>query len=136
MANFSAITVNDKTYYYDGKHFFDEYFLVLQGTELHEVVEAYFGGIEYHSMKADELYEFAKLLKKQGLYSKSKEVMTYGMEKFNENDDFIYRVLPVFTSCCREMNNPSLAIQVAESYYPVIERLWHCVLRLRRLAVI
>lgn len=121
MSAVITLEVDGKTYYYDGKYFFDESFILLQGEELQKVSEAHFGETKYEALCWEELLAFAKELKTKGLYSKAKTVIEYGLKKYCDCEVFIYRILPVFTSCCREIGLPKYALEIAESYYPAIE---------------
>ena len=121
MSGFQTIEVDGRIYYYDGKSFFDEFFLLVQGVELQQVTEAYFAEIDYEKLNASELLEFVKKLKGNGLHFKAKTIMDYALQKYDSNDSFLYRILPLYTSCCREMGNPQAAITIAEGYFPRLD---------------
>lgn len=72
-------------------------------------------------MNSDEILDYIKKLKGNGLYVQAKNVMRYAMEKYDGNEKFLFHLLPIFTSCCREMGCAEEAIITAESYYPRIE---------------
>ncbi len=119
--DYQTIEVDGKIYYYNGDLFFDEYFIVLQGVELQRVCEEYYKNVDYTAMKAGELIDFARVLRNKGLFAKSKEVMDYGLKKFEESSNFIQWILPVYTSCCRDMGRSAYAIELAESFFDKIE---------------
>ena len=113
---FETIEVNGQRYFYDGNHFFDEYFLILQGAEQKEVVEAYFAQTDYTKFNAEALLLFIKKLKANDLIFRAKKAIDYALEKFKDDGRFLYRVLPLYTSCCREMGKPKEAIAAAQKY--------------------
>ena len=112
--------VDGRIYYYDGKKFLDEYFILLEGAELQRVAEAYYSNVDYEKLGQELLIAHIKDLKFHGLYFRAKKVMDYAMEKYDD-DQFLYTILPIYTSCCREMGLPRVAIERAESCYPRIE---------------
>lgn len=115
---FERVEADGSVYYYDGKNFFDEYFLVLQGDDLRRATEAYFSQFDYTKYNAEEILVYIKKLKHNQMYSQTKGVMDYAMEKFADDGKFLYKVLPLYTSCCREMGNPLAAIEKVESFRP------------------
>ncbi len=112
-----VLEVDGKTYFYNGKYFFDEFFILLEGAELHKVSESYFKDISYETLKAKELIAFVKELKDKELYVKAKKVMEYGMEKYSRDENFYYHILPIYTSCCRKMGCPQEAIEKARKCF-------------------
>jgi hypothetical protein len=74
---FERVEADGSVYYYDGKNFFDEYFLVLQGDDLRRATEAYFSQFDYTKYNAEEILVYIKKLKYNQMYSQTKGVMDY-----------------------------------------------------------
>lgn len=119
MSDFQIVEIDGKNYYYDGKYFFDEFFIVLQGAELKEVAGKYFSSIDWQTLNVDELLDFIKKMKNNGLCYQAKKTIYSAMFKFKDDANFLYAVLPLYTSCCREMNLPQEAVDVAEGFLPI-----------------
>ena len=117
---FKQIEVDGVTYYYDGKNFLDEYFIILEGPILKKVAEVYFCGVDYKKLDAEILFLYIKKLKSFGLNHRAKQVIEYALEKY-DTEEFLYRILPIYTSCCREMGLAREAIIRVENDYPHIE---------------
>ena len=79
---FKQIEVDGVTYYYDGKNFLDEYFIILEGPILKKVAEVYFCGVDYKKLDAEILFLYIKKLKSFGLKHRAKQVIEYALEKY------------------------------------------------------
>ena len=114
--NYKTVELNGKTYYYNGQYFFDETFILLQGDELQKVSTAYYAQFDYTQFDARVLGKYIQALKDKSLHAQARKVIEYGLEKF-DNKAFIEFVLPLYTSCCREMGQPQLALEKVEQYF-------------------
>ena len=117
---FERIEVDGVTYYYDGNNFLDEYFILLEGVILKKVAETYYGGVDYEKLDAEGILLYVKKLKACGLSYRAKQVMEYALDKY-QDEKFLYRILPIYTSCCREMGLAREAIERIENDYSDIE---------------
>ena len=117
MEGVKTIELDDRTYYYDGKNFFDDAFIILRGVELQKVAGKYYDGFDYEQFSPSVLLKYIQRLKGNDLIYKAKKVSEYGLNKYPKEFDFVDRVLPIFTSCCRKMNRPQEAIAVAEKFF-------------------
>ena len=117
---FKKIEVDGAIYYYDGKKFLDEYFIILEGAVLQKVAGAYYERMDYKKFEPDTLLLYIKKLKSNGLIFRAKMVIEYAMEKY-KNEELIYQILPIYTSCCREMGLANEAIARIENDYSHIE---------------
>ena len=113
---FKKIEIDGAIYYYDGKNFLDECFIILEGAVLQKVAGAYYSGIDYKKFDRDKILLYIKRLKANELTFKAKEVMEYAMLKYDD-EEFLYRILPIYTSCCREMGLSRVAIERVENDY-------------------
>lgn len=117
---FKKIEMDGSIYYYDGKNFLDECFIILEGAVLQKVAETYYGAIDYKKFEPDMILLYIKKLKANGLTFRAKMAMEYAMEKYND-EDFLYQLLPIYSSCCREMGLAREAIERIQHDYSHIE---------------
>ena len=108
-----------KTYYYDGRLFCDEFFIILEGEELRNVAQAYFGATPYKTLDSNGLLNRIKQMKACGMYYETSKVIEYAFEKMGKDMQLLYTILPIYTSCCREINQPQRGINCAEKLLPI-----------------
>ena len=113
------IDYNGKRYYYNGTYFVDEFFLILEGEELRNVANEYFQGIDYPALDSDQLLEVIMQMKTCGMMYEVKKVIGDAFVGRAHNKRLLHSLLPIYTSCCRELNQPKEAIAIAEVLLPV-----------------
>lgn len=113
------IHYNGKMYHFDGKYFFDEFFIILSGEELNNVSRAYFNTIQYETLNSEDLFKTIKQMKSCGLYYETKKAIEFAIDKKSNDTQLLYGILPIYTSCCREAHQPKDAIIFAEKFLPI-----------------
>jgi hypothetical protein len=113
------IECNGRMYTYDGKYFFDENFIIVEGAELKEVAGQYFSTIPYDILTTDELISLVIRMKGMGLYFETKKIIQFAMEQRGDNLGLMRTLLPIYLSCCREANQPQSAIDCAMKWLPI-----------------
>ena len=116
---FKNIEVGGRTYYYNGQYFFDDCFIILQGEELNRVAKQYYTDAPYETMSADEVVALVKGMKGCGLFYETQKILQFALSKFVNDIDFLRTVLPIYTSCCREIGQPEQAIATGEGFLPI-----------------
>ena len=113
------IEYNGRNYYYDGKYFFDESFIVLDGEELKNVARMHFESIEYRDLEANELIEEIKQMKAHGLYYEARKMIDFSIKQKVNDIPFLRVIAPIYMSCLREAKQPQKAIEFAEKVLPI-----------------
>ena len=101
--------------YHNGKYY-DEHFCVLSHDMLIKVMKARLEQIDYKNFLESDLLELIKNCKDNEIFGLAKSISEFGMKKYNDNNDFVKSVLPIFTSCCRKLNMPNEAIEKSKQY--------------------
>ena len=113
------VEYNGKTYFYNGKYFFDDCFIVLVGEELRNVSNKYFSAISYEVLTSEELEAVIKQMKANGMYYETKKAIEFAVKNKGNDKSLMHTLLPIYTSCCREANQPKEAIKFAEKMLPI-----------------
>lgn len=113
------IEFNGRIYYYRDGTFFDEFFLILEGNDLRNVSKEYFKAIQWNNLTEEELFENIKQMKYNGLLYETKKVIGHIFIERANAVNLIHKLIPLYTSCCRELNQPEEAIKCAEELIPI-----------------
>ena len=113
------IVCDDNIYYFSGNNFFDEFFIALEGDELRKVAHEYFNSIPYQTLNSQEFLAFVKQVKNCGLIYKAKKVIEFAIVHKGNDVQLLHSLLPIYTSCCRILNQPETAIECAEHLLPI-----------------
>ena len=95
--------------------------MLLQGEELRNVSFRYFKDIKYENLTKNELFDLINNMKSCGLSYEAKQILDFAIFAFVEDKKFIQLLLPIYTSCCRDMNQPQKAIEMAERFLPICD---------------
>ena len=113
------IELDGRIYYYNGKYFCDENFFVLEGAILGAVSREYYKSVQVDTLSNDDFMEYVVNLKKCGLVYEARKMIEKGFVERGKDGSLLFKLLPVYTSCCREMNQPQRAIACAEKLLPI-----------------
>ena len=113
------IECDGKIYYYNNGCFYDEFFLMVEGVDLQKVAKEYFRALPWGSLKGDSLFESVKQMKASGLYYETEKIIEKLFVKHAKDVDLLQKLLPLYLSCCRELNRPQKAIDGAKVLLPI-----------------
>ena len=108
--------LDGETYYYINGKFCDSQYCIVDDQTANKLINIKFNQIDYKSLDSDDLLKQIISLKDMGLFLKAKNLIEYGLEKFEGNFPFIRYILPVYTSCCRNLNMHKKGIEVANLF--------------------
>ncbi len=93
-------------------------FIEVQSALEQELAEAYFSGVDFKQLDDKGLLNLIKQFKALELFTQCRDMCEYGLEKFKniDNIDFIRIVLPILSSCYRNMKLPNSAIDLYKKY--------------------
>ena len=108
--------VDGNVYIFNNGKYYDEHFCLLNTNELVKVMRARLEKIDYKNYTEKEMLDLIKQCKDNEVFGLSKSICEFAMKKYDDSDNFIRCVLPIFTSSCRKLNMPKEAIERSKPY--------------------
>ncbi len=111
------IEFNGETYYTtDDGDVLDEHFITVPKDIFLKIVNKDFSLDNYQNKSSEELLDAIKFYKNHEVFSLAQSLIMFGLKKFGNDICFIRMVLPILTSCYRNLRQPEEAIRVVKQY--------------------
>lgn len=115
------IELNGEIYYYINNRFVDSTFCSVDKTTNEKLSEIYFKNIDLNLFSKEQLLDFIKKTKDAEQFATTKTGCKVGLQKFGRDENFVKIILPILTSTLRNLNQPRLAIEVAQKYTDLLK---------------
>ncbi|MBR1925483.1 MAG: hypothetical protein IJ837_01345 [Clostridia bacterium] len=110
------IEFEGEIYYFLNNTFVDQTFCRVSDELSKKLANNYFKKDDYLALNKDELLEYVKKMKEAEQFSACRDACLYGLKNYENDEEFIKKILPIITSVYRALKQPSLAISVAQNY--------------------
>ncbi len=107
------ISINNQIYYLKNGKISDDTYKVLPDGRALPVLYKYYSQIDFRYLETTDLIDYIKATKEAKIYNICIEAIEYSLE--NQDNIFIKKVLPIYTSCLRELKMPDRVVEFWEN---------------------
>ncbi len=107
------ISINNQIYYLKNGKISDDTYKVLPEGRALPILYKYYSQIDFRYLESTDLIDYIKATKESKIYNICIEAIEYSLE--NQDGVFIRKVLPIYTSCLRELKMPDRVVEFWEN---------------------
>ena len=113
------IEFNDEIYYEKNGKYLNSEFVEVETSVKQQLTKYIFSKVDYKTFNEDKLMNFIYKVKESKEFSLCKDICLFGLDKYLEDDFFVTKILPILTSCYRNLYKPQEAIDFAKKMIKV-----------------